>query len=155
MRGGSIPRGGFVYTSFVFAVDWTAFKRVRCLACLGVETFDAACLSERGSVPTPARPVIDRITRGLKDSPPKQRGHNDTRQAVSRISAGSQTRRAASRCAASRRVASRARINQKYEMRPAEFRYIYGGGQFNDTHFPVARNSQYFHQKHTYNSRLR
>lgn len=25
-------------------------------------------------------------------------------------------------------------INQKYEMRPAEFRYIYGGGQFNDTH---------------------
>lgn len=29
---------------------------------------------------------------------------------------------------------SRAGINQKYEMRPAEFRYIYGGGQFNDTH---------------------
>jgi len=26
------------------------------------------------------------------------------------------------------------RINQKYEMRSAEFRYIYGGGQFNDTH---------------------
>lgn len=29
---------------------------------------------------------------------------------------------------------TRAGINQKYEMRPAEFRYIYGGGQFNDTH---------------------
>lgn len=29
---------------------------------------------------------------------------------------------------------SHAGINQKYEMRPAEFRYIYGGGQFNDTH---------------------
>lgn len=29
---------------------------------------------------------------------------------------------------------TRAGINQKYEMRPAEFRYIYDGGQFNDTH---------------------
>jgi len=70
------------------------------------------------------------------------------------FASGSQTR-AASRRVASRRVSHRAGINQKYEMRPAEFPYIYDGGQFNDTHFPVARNSQYFHQKHTYNSRLR
>lgn len=32
------------------------------------------------------------------------------------------------------RALARPGINQKYEMRPAEFRYIYGGGQFNDTH---------------------
>lgn len=32
------------------------------------------------------------------------------------------------------RARTQAGINQKYEMRPAEFRYIYGGGQFNDTH---------------------
>lgn len=68
--------------------------------------------------------VIDRIVRVLRIS-----SDNETHVASGRVvsrHAHVQTRGPS--------ALARPGINQKYEMRPAEFRYIYGGGQFNDTH---------------------
>lgn len=68
--------------------------------------------------------VIDRQGRGLRTTRMTMRLNSRCTAVLSRL-VRVQTRVA---------PRSHAGINQKYEMRPAEFRYIYGGGQFNDTH---------------------
>lgn len=82
----------------------------------------AACLSAYTNFPF-AGAVIDRDRARFKDLE-RQRELTLHRGVLSRH-AHVQTRGPRARTPG---------INQKYEMRPAEFRYIYGGGQFNDTH---------------------